>query len=97
MSHASVSPMIIATYVWRRYGDRSNPAAIVEHPIAGLRGNMIWGTTAYDLRSHLVCIQSTITIQRYVDDVLWPGTLPYLQVRKRGICKRGPMSVNVAS
>ncbi|UYV67567.1 hypothetical protein LAZ67_5001239 [Cordylochernes scorpioides] len=41
--------------VWRRRGERSNPAAIVERPTG------------------------TMTAQRYVDDVLRPVILPYLQ------------------
>ncbi|UYV65665.1 hypothetical protein LAZ67_3005028 [Cordylochernes scorpioides] len=48
--------------VWRRRGERSNPAAIVERP-----------------PSPLLRIQGTMTAQRYVDDVLRPVTLPYLQ------------------
>ncbi|UYV65347.1 CPED1 [Cordylochernes scorpioides] len=43
--------------VWRRRGERSNPAAIVTF-------------TSYS---------GTMTAQRYVDDVLRPVTLPYLQ------------------
>ncbi|UYV63899.1 hypothetical protein LAZ67_2005919 [Cordylochernes scorpioides] len=48
--------------VWRRRGERSNPAAIVERSTVRQRG-----------------IMGTITAQRYVDDVLRPVTLPYLQ------------------
>ncbi|UYV76518.1 hypothetical protein LAZ67_14000927 [Cordylochernes scorpioides] len=48
--------------VWRRRGERSNPAAIVERPTVRQRG-----------------IMGTMTAQRYVDDVLRPVTLPYLQ------------------
>ncbi|UYV63197.1 hypothetical protein LAZ67_2003405 [Cordylochernes scorpioides] len=48
--------------VWRRRGERSNPAAIVERPTVRQRGNM-----------------GTMTAQRYVDDVVRPVTLPYLQ------------------
>ncbi|UYV68407.1 hypothetical protein LAZ67_5004230 [Cordylochernes scorpioides] len=44
--------------VWRRRGERSNPAAIVERPTGD---------------------NGTMTAQRYVDDVLRPVTLPYLQ------------------
>lgn len=65
--------------VWRRRGDRSNPAAIVERPTARQRGIMVWGAIAYDSRSPLVRIQGTMTAQRYVDDVLRPVALPYLQ------------------
>ncbi|UYV64991.1 hypothetical protein LAZ67_3002682 [Cordylochernes scorpioides] len=57
----------------------SNPAAIVERPTVGQRGIMVWGAIAYDSRSPLLRIQGTMTAQRYVDDVLRPVTLPYLQ------------------
>ncbi|UYV73179.1 ANKRD16 [Cordylochernes scorpioides] len=66
-------------HVWRRRGERSNPAAIVERPTVRQRGIMVWGAIAYDSRSPLLRIQGTMTAQRYVDDVLRPVTLPYLQ------------------
>ncbi|UYV84551.1 hypothetical protein LAZ67_X002594 [Cordylochernes scorpioides] len=65
--------------MWRRRGERSNPAAIVECPTVRQRGIMVWGAIAYDSRSPLLRIQGTLTAQRYVDDVLRPVTLPYLQ------------------
>ncbi|UYV78490.1 hypothetical protein LAZ67_16001724, partial [Cordylochernes scorpioides] len=65
--------------VWRRRGERSNPAAIVERPTVRQRGIMVWGAIAYDSRSPLLRIRGTMTAQRYVDDVLRPVTLPYLQ------------------
>ncbi|UYV63148.1 hypothetical protein LAZ67_2003293, partial [Cordylochernes scorpioides] len=65
--------------VWRRRGERSNPAAIVERPTVRQRGIMVWGAIAYDSRSPLLRIQGTMMAQRYVDDVLRPVTLPYLQ------------------
>ncbi|UYV66849.1 K02A2.6-like [Cordylochernes scorpioides] len=65
--------------VWRRRGERSNPAAIVERPTVRKRGIMVWGAIAYDSRSPLLRIQGTMTAQRYVDGVLRPVTLPYLQ------------------
>ncbi|UYV70036.1 hypothetical protein LAZ67_7001545 [Cordylochernes scorpioides] len=65
--------------VWRRRGERSNLAAIVERPTVRQRGIMVWGAIAYDSRSPLLRIQGTMTAQRYVDDVLRPVTLPYLQ------------------
>ncbi|UYV80569.1 hypothetical protein LAZ67_19000737 [Cordylochernes scorpioides] len=60
--------------VWRRRGERSNPAAIVERPTVRQRGVMVWGAIAYDSRSPLLRIQGTMTAQRYVDDVLRPVT-----------------------
>ncbi|UYV75562.1 K02A2.6-like, partial [Cordylochernes scorpioides] len=65
--------------VCRRRGERSNPAAIVERPTMRPRGIMVWGAIAYDSRSPLLRIQGTMTAQRYIDDVLRPVTLPYLQ------------------
>ncbi|UYV66736.1 hypothetical protein LAZ67_4002721 [Cordylochernes scorpioides] len=65
--------------VWRRRGERSNPAAIVERPTVRQCGIMVWGAIAYDSRSPLLRIQGTMTAQRYVDNVLRPVTLPYLQ------------------
>ncbi|UYV63392.1 K02A2.6-like [Cordylochernes scorpioides] len=65
--------------VWRRRGEMSNPAAIVERPTVRQRGIMVWGAIAYDSRSPLLRIQGTMTAQRYLDDVLRPVTLPYLQ------------------
>ncbi|UYV68209.1 HMX3 [Cordylochernes scorpioides] len=65
--------------VWRRRGERSNPAAFVERPTVRQRGIMVWGAIAYDSRSPLLRIQGIMTAQRYVDDVLRPVTLPYLQ------------------
>ncbi|UYV64945.1 Transposase [Cordylochernes scorpioides] len=65
--------------VWRRRGERSNPAAIVERRPVRQRGIMVWGAITYDSRSPLLRIQGTMTAQRYVDDVLRPVTLPYLQ------------------
>ncbi|UYV78480.1 hypothetical protein LAZ67_16001679, partial [Cordylochernes scorpioides] len=69
--------------VWRRRGERSNPAAIVERPTVRERGIMVWGAIAYDSRSPLLRIQGTMTAQRYVDDVLrpmlpWPPYSPEL-------------------
>ncbi|UYV70167.1 RET [Cordylochernes scorpioides] len=65
--------------VWRRRGERSNLAAIVERLTVRQRGIMVWGAIAYDSRSPLLRIQGTMTAQRYVDEVLRPVTLPYLQ------------------
>ncbi|UYV82730.1 hypothetical protein LAZ67_22000686 [Cordylochernes scorpioides] len=78
-SHFCLSSDSRRVRVWRRRGERSNPAAIVERPTVQQRGIMVWGAIAYDSRSPLLRIQGTMTAQRYVDDVLRPVTLPYLQ------------------
>ncbi|UYV69851.1 FAN1 [Cordylochernes scorpioides] len=68
-----------STWVTEWHRVVSNPAAIVERPTVRQRGIMVWGAIAYDSRSPLLRIQGTMTAQRYVDDVLRPVTLPYLQ------------------
>ncbi|GFY16927.1 transposable element Tcb1 transposase [Trichonephila clavipes] len=65
--------------VWRRRGERSNPAVTVERPTARQRGIMVWGAIAYDSTSHLVRIQGTLNAQRYVQNVLRPVAILYLQ------------------
>ncbi|UYV70039.1 K02A2.6-like, partial [Cordylochernes scorpioides] len=79
MAQGRVLSHSLRVRVWRRCGERSNPAAIVERPTVRQRGIMVWGAIAYDSRSPLPRIQGTMTAQRYVDDVLRPVTLPYLQ------------------
>ncbi|KFM70864.1 hypothetical protein X975_22861, partial [Stegodyphus mimosarum] len=65
--------------VCRRRGDRSNRAVTAERPTAGQRGIIVLGAIAYDSRSPLVRIQGTMTAQRYLDNVLRPVAIPYLQ------------------
>ncbi|KFM76878.1 Transposable element Tc1 transposase, partial [Stegodyphus mimosarum] len=65
--------------VWRRCGDRSNPAVTVERLTARQRGIMVWGAIAYDSRSPLVRIQDTMTAQGYLDNVVRPVAIPDLQ------------------
>ncbi|GFV10096.1 transposable element Tcb2 transposase [Trichonephila clavipes] len=40
---------------------------------------MVWGAIAYNIRSPLVLIRSTMTAQRYVHDILQPHVLPLMQ------------------
>ncbi|GFT02523.1 transposable element Tcb1 transposase [Trichonephila clavipes] len=40
---------------------------------------MVWGTIVYDSTSPLVRIQGTLNAQRYVQNVLLPVAIPYLQ------------------
>ncbi|UYV77668.1 K02A2.6-like [Cordylochernes scorpioides] len=43
------------------------------------RDFMVWGAIAYDSRSPLIRSENTMMAQRYVDDVLRPETLSFLQ------------------
>ncbi|GFX10108.1 transposable element Tcb2 transposase [Trichonephila clavipes] len=63
------------TRVWRRTGQRSDPAFIVERHTAISQGVTVWGAISWDTRSSLVVLQGTLTARRYVDDILTPIVL----------------------
>ncbi|GFV38727.1 transposable element Tcb2 transposase [Trichonephila clavipes] len=73
------------TRVWRRTGQRSDPAFIVERHTAISQGVTVWGAISWDTRSSLVDLQGTLTARRYVDDILTPIVLPMLSSRPGAI------------
>ncbi|GFV44352.1 transposable element Tcb2 transposase [Trichonephila clavipes] len=73
------------TRVWRRTGQRSDPAFIVERHTAISQGVTVWGAISWDTRSSLVLLQGTLTARRYVDDILTPIVLPMLSSRPGAI------------
>ncbi|GFX88267.1 DDE_3 domain-containing protein [Trichonephila clavipes] len=85
MNPDSVSVMMTTTRVWRRTGQRSDPAFIVERHTAISQGVTVWGAISWDTRSSLVVLQGTLTARRYVDDILTPIVLPMLSSRPGAI------------
>ncbi|GFT29758.1 transposable element Tcb2 transposase [Trichonephila clavipes] len=73
------------TRVWRRTGQRSDPAFIVERHTAISQGVTVWGAISWDTRSSLVVLQGTLTARRYVEDILTPIVLPMLSSRPGAI------------
>ncbi|GFV76563.1 transposable element Tc1 transposase [Trichonephila clavipes] len=73
------------TRVWRRTGQRSDPAFIVERHTAISQGVTVWGAISWDTRSSLVVLQGILTAPRYVDDILTPIVLPMLSSRPGAI------------
>ncbi|GFT56674.1 HTH_Tnp_Tc3_2 domain-containing protein [Trichonephila clavipes] len=73
------------TRVWRRTGQRSDPAFIVERHTAISQGVTVWGAISWDTRSSLVVLQGTLTARRYVDDILTPIVLPMLSSHQGAI------------
>ncbi|GFU47863.1 transposable element Tcb2 transposase [Trichonephila clavipes] len=73
------------TRVWRRTGQRSDPAFIVERHTAISQGVTVWGAISWDTLSSLVVLQGTLTARRYVDDILTPIVLPMLSSRPGAI------------
>ncbi|GFV67660.1 transposable element Tcb1 transposase [Trichonephila clavipes] len=64
--------------VWRRPGERYNSPHTVLRHTARTAGVMVWGAIAYDSRSTLIMMRGTLTVQRYVDDILRPHLGPFL-------------------
>ncbi|GFX80473.1 HTH_Tnp_Tc3_2 domain-containing protein [Trichonephila clavipes] len=73
------------TRVWRRSGQRSDPAFIVERHTAISQGVTVWGAISWDTRLSLVVLQGTLTARRYVDYILTPIVLPMLSSRPGAI------------
>ncbi|GFW55825.1 transposable element Tcb2 transposase [Trichonephila clavipes] len=84
-SRFSLSADDHSTRVWRRTGQRSDPAFIVERHTAISQGVTVWGAISWDTRSSLVVLQGTLTARRYVDDILMPIVLPMLSSRPGAI------------
>ncbi|GFV84332.1 uncharacterized protein TNCV_1591911 [Trichonephila clavipes] len=65
--------------VWRPRGERLNPAFASQRHTAPTAGVIESGAIAYNTRSPLVWIRSTMTAQRYVHDILKPYVLSLMQ------------------
>lgn len=65
--------------VRRLRGERRNPSFSVERHVARTVGVMVWGAICYGSRSPLIFIQGSMTARRYIDVVLDPAAIPYVQ------------------
>ncbi|GFS88527.1 transposable element Tcb2 transposase [Trichonephila clavipes] len=64
--------------VWRRPSERYNFLHTVLRHTARRAGVMVWEAIAYDSRFTLTVMRGTLTVQRYVDDILRPHVGPFL-------------------
>ncbi|GFU05957.1 transposable element Tcb2 transposase [Trichonephila clavipes] len=69
----------IRVHVWRPRGERLDPAFALQQHTTSTAGVMIWGAIAYNTRSPIVLIRGTMTVQRYVQDILQPHMLSLKQ------------------
>ena len=65
--------------VWRRRGERYANCAIVEHVRYGGGSLMVWGGISVRSRTELLVLNGTLTGQRYINEVLQPVVLPFVQ------------------
>ena len=65
--------------VWRRRGERYANCAIVEHDRYGGGSLMVWGGISVRSRTELLVLNGTLIGQRYINEVLQPVVLPFVQ------------------
>ncbi|GFS79529.1 transposable element Tc1 transposase [Trichonephila clavipes] len=64
--------------VWKRPGQRADPAFPIERHADPQTGVMVWGAISFDSQTPLVVIRNPLTAQRFVDDILRTVLLPFL-------------------
>ncbi|GFV64025.1 transposable element Tc1 transposase [Trichonephila clavipes] len=77
-SHFQLCPYDHRRRVWKRSGQRANPAFTIARHRGPQPGVISWGTIYFDSRTSLVVIRGTLTAQRYVNDILRTVLLPFL-------------------
>ena len=65
--------------VWHHRGERYANCAIVEHDWYGGGSLMVWGGISVRSRTELLVLNGTLTGQRYINEVLQPVVLPFVQ------------------
>lgn len=65
--------------VYRRQGERNAPNCVAEVQAHGGGSVMVWGGIRGENKSPLVIVMGNMTAQRYIDQVLRPVVLPFLQ------------------
>lgn len=65
--------------VWRRRGERHAANCILEFNRWGGHSVMVWGGISLNHKTDLVIIDGNMTAQRYIDQVLRPHVVPFLQ------------------
>jgi hypothetical protein len=65
--------------VRRLRGKQRNPAYSVERHVARTVGVMVRGVICYGSRSPLIFIQGSMTVRRYIQEVLQPVPVSYIQ------------------
>lgn len=72
--------------VWRRRGERYHRNCIREFNRYGGPSVMVWGGISWNYRTDLVVVDGTLTSQRYVDEILHPHVIPFMQRHPEMLC-----------
>ena len=71
--------------VYRRRGERTAACCVQEVVPYGGGSVMVWGGICGQERTPLVIVHGNLTAQRYMDNILRPVVLPFLQQQPRGV------------
>jgi hypothetical protein len=82
--------------VRRLRGERRNPAYSVERHVTCTVGVMIWGAICYGSKSPLIFIQGSMNARRYVQEVLQPVLVPYVQDIPNGLYQQDNARPHIA-
>lgn len=67
--------------VWRRTGERYADCNVQPRCQAGGGGLMVWGGISVRGKSNLVFVDGNLNSRRYIDQILTPVVVPYMQAR----------------
>ena len=65
--------------LWRRQGERFADCCVRDSSRWGGGSVMVWGGISWRYRTPLVVIEGNLTARRYIDEVLEPVVVPFLQ------------------
>jgi transposase len=67
------------TRVWRRRGERFQDGMVQEGDRWGGASIMVWAGISYEARTPLVIINGNLNSQRYIEEILEPTVMPFLE------------------
>ena len=76
------------TRIYRRAGERTAPCCVQEAVLFGGGSVMVWGGICGQQRTDRIVIDGNLTAHRYINQVLRPVLLPFLQHQPRFLFQR---------
>ena len=64
--------------VWRRDGERIDPANVIQHDRFGGSSVMVWGGISHRGKTDLVTVHRNLNAMRYCNETVQPALLPFL-------------------
>ena len=63
--------------VWRRSGERLDPANVIEYDNYGSGSDMIWGGISHQGKTELVTVKNRLNAARNCEEIILPIVVPY--------------------